>query len=63
MLKQVSTYRKAIVAGVTGLVGSFVTALADGDLTGPEIITAVLTAIVAALGTYNVVNETPEVVE
>lgn len=51
-----ATIKKAIVAGATGLIGSLTASLSDGDLTIPEVAIAVLTALVAGLGTYQVTN-------
>lgn len=53
----IATYAKAIAAGVTALVGSLGTALADGQLDGVEIGGVIAATLVAAGVVFQVRNK------
>jgi lysylphosphatidylglycerol synthetase-like protein (DUF2156 family) len=51
--------KKAIVGGVSGLIGSLVTALSDGAISPVEVGVAVLTGLAASLAVYQTTNDAP----
>lgn len=55
-MKITRTARKAFTAGILGFVGGVGASMADGNITGPELIVAAGTGLVAGVATYQIPN-------